>query len=61
MSWNKHVEVKPPEIAKKSSKGLIIGVVIVLAGMAAAGYGYHAGVFKMDKKNTEAYEFKGDC
>lgn len=61
MSWNKHVEVKPPEIAKKSSPGLIIGVIIVILGIAAAAYGYHAGIFKPSKADSEAYTFKGDC
>jgi hypothetical protein len=59
--WNKHVEVKPPEIPKTSSKGLIVGVIIVVLGIGAAAYGYHAGIFKASKADSEAYTFKGDC
>ena len=61
MSFNKHVDVAPPPNPQKSSKGLIIGVLIVLAGLGAAAYGYHAGIFKMDPKGADTYTFKGDC
>jgi hypothetical protein len=60
MSFNKHVDVAPPPIPKKSSTGLIIGVVIVILALAAVGYGYHAGVFKPEKGAADIV-VKGDC
>jgi CDP-diglyceride synthetase len=60
MSFNKHVDVAPPPIPKKSSKGLIVGILVTILALAAAGYGYHAGVFKPEKGAGEVV-VKGDC
>jgi CDP-diglyceride synthetase len=60
MSFNKHVEVAPPPIPKKNSKGLVMGIIITLALFAAVGYAYHAGVFKPEKGAADII-VKGDC
>ena len=60
MSFNKHVDVAPPPIPKKSSKGLIIGILITLAVLASVGFAYHAGVFKPEKGAGDII-VKGDC
>jgi hypothetical protein len=60
MSFNKHVEVAPPPIPKKSSKGLIVGICVTLALLAAVAFGYHAGVFKPEQGAGNII-VKGDC
>jgi hypothetical protein len=60
MSFNKHVDVAPPPIPKKSSKGLIIGVLVTILVLGAVGYGYMHGVFKPEKGAGEVV-VHGDC
>jgi hypothetical protein len=62
MSFNQNVKVPtPPPIPEKSSKQLIVGILVTIALLAAVWYGFRAGVFKPDANAANAVVVKGDC